>query len=95
MKKRVITMVVLLFGMGLSSFAATKTGYGWDGTDTDKDGKVSLEEHLIAGKIRKVDKGDTLNEAMATKFFEAKDKDGDGFLTRAEFDAPVAKGWNK
>ena len=95
MKKRVIAMVVILSGMGLSSYAAVKAGYGWEGTDTNVDGKVSLKENLVAGKIRKEAIGKSFNEAAATKFFKAKDKDGDGFLTPAEFKAPVAKGWDK
>ncbi|MFO8083794.1 MAG: EF-hand domain-containing protein [Desulfobacterales bacterium] len=76
--KKIIMMTLMLLGavtlLGNNDALAGKP-YGhmkgeqnFDAMDTDKDGKISKEEHMVKAKER----------------FEAMDTDNDGFLTREE-----------
>ncbi len=69
--------------------AVKKAAAAWDwfgALDRDSDGKVTEAEWLAWGK-----KKETYNEAAQKGYYAERDLNGDGSLTRAEFDASNAK----
>ncbi|KAJ7944418.1 calmodulin-like protein 1 [Quillaja saponaria] len=70
-------------GLKTNSFHSNAEEMKWvfDKYDTNKDGKISLEEYKSA--LRALDKG--IPEAEAANLFKIMDTDGDGFIDFKEF----------
>ncbi len=79
MMKRLFGIVVVAGLTGMSAFAE-KAGPA----DANSDGKVSKQEFvdMLSQKASKA--GKEVNKAAFEKQFKAKDKNGDGFLTKDE-----------
>jgi Ca2+-binding EF-hand superfamily protein len=82
-KQFLIAATAALLSLPLAVNAADenkKKGGGFTAADTDKDGKISVAEYVVAVKER-------ADEKAAKARFTELDKDKDGFLTREEFAA--------
>lgn len=89
MKQWFVWALVALMVVGVQAgeegtSAEQKKARGLAAVDTDKDGKVSLQEYTAFQQKKAEKAGNEFDAEQAEADFEAKDKDEDGFLSKAE-----------
>lgn len=82
MKKRILTAITFFIACAV-----------WAGrpADTDKDGKISIDEFLKMKQIQKKMTGKPFDEQAMRVLFNKKDQNQDGFLSKEELNTDVSK----